>query len=171
MGKSPSCFVTKVDLLLKDRIENDLKEQGFTLGPLSHGFFSAKKPGISCNLYHSGKLMVQGKNKDEFIEFYLEPEILKTVEYTHRKELLDRSARMGLDEAGKGDFFGPLCLAAIFVPEGEIDKLEELGVKDSKKIQDATILKVAAELKKNFQHKVLRLFPETYNRQIGRAHV
>ncbi len=163
-SSSPSCFVAKIDLSLKDKLERDLQEKGFTLSPLPYGFFSAKKTGLSCSLYHSGKLTVQGKEKDEFIEFYLEPEILKTVEYTHRKTLLDTSARIGLDEAGKGDFFGPLCLAGIFVPEGEIDKLEKLGVKDSKKIQDVNIIKIARELKKIFPHKVLRLFPETYNR-------
>jgi ribonuclease HIII len=166
MAKSsvPSCFVAKINLSLKDKLENDLKEKGFTLSPLPYGFFSAKKPGLSCSLYHSGKLTVQGKEKEEFIEFYLEPEILKTVDYTHRKTLLDTSARIGMDEAGKGDFFGPLCLAGIFVPEGEIDKLEKLGVKDSKKIQDSNIIKIAKELKKKFPHKVLKLFPETYNR-------
>lgn len=167
---SPACFVAVVDLSLKDKLESDLIEKGFQLSTAPYAFFSAKKSGISCTLYQSGKLSVQGKDKNEFIEFYLEPEILKTIAYTHPTASIDPSARIGLDEAGKGDFFGPLCLAGIFVPEGQISTLIKLGVKDSKKIKDPTILEISKKLKKTFPHKVLRLFPETYNKLYAKFH-
>lgn len=163
-NSSPACFVTQIDLSLKDKLSNDLQDQGFILSPAPYAFFSAKKAGLSCNLYLSGKLTVQGKGKDEFISFYLEPEILKNLSYTHPASLHDSSARIGLDEAGKGDFFGPLCIAGIFIPEGNIEQLIKLGVKDSKLLKDDGIIEISRSLKKIFPHKVLRLFPETYNR-------
>lgn len=166
MDKKPSsgCFVAQIDLSLKDKLESDLQSQGFVLSSAPHAFFSAKKKGLSCNLYLSGKLTVQGKDKEEFISFYLEPEILGNLSYTHPASLHDPSARIGLDEAGKGDFFGPLCVAGIYIPEGGVEELIKLGVKDSKLLTDDTIIKISASLKKTYPYKVLRLFPETYNR-------
>lgn len=163
-NNSPACFVTKIDLSLKDKLISDLEAQGFTLSEAPYAFFSAKKAGLSCNLYLSGKLTVQGKGKDEFISFYLEPEILGDLSFTHPASSHDASARIGLDEAGKGDFFGPLCIAGIFVPEGNIELLLKLGVKDSKLLKDDNIIEISKSLKRTFPHKVLRLFPETYNR-------
>jgi len=160
----PACFTARIDLSLKDKLESDLTSQGFILSPAPYAFFSAKKNGVSCNLYLSGKLTVQGKDKSEFIEFYLEPEILRNLSYTNPSSSHDTFARIGLDEAGKGDFFGPLCAAGIFVPERGIEELIKMGVKDSKLLNDTSILEIAARLKKTFPHKILPLFPETYNR-------
>ncbi len=161
---SPACFVATIDLSLKDKLEKDLIDQGFTLNPAPYAFFSAKKPGLSCTLYHSGKLTAQGKGKEEFIEFYLEPEIVKTLVHTHREAYLDTSARIGLDESGKGDFLGPLCLAGIFVEKGQIATLLKLGVKDSKLLENKKILEISRELKKTFPYKIFCLFPMTYNK-------
>jgi ribonuclease HIII len=70
-------FRHKIDLNLSEKIRGDLIDQGFELSKPPYTVFAAKKKGLSCTLYLSGKLMVQGKEKDEFITFYLEPEILK----------------------------------------------------------------------------------------------
>ena len=43
-------------------------------------------------------------------------------------------ARIGVDESGKGDFFGPLCIAGVYVNEKVCRVLEEAGVRDSKRI-------------------------------------
>lgn len=167
---SPSCFVTQIDLSLKDKLQSDLEGQGFVLSPAPYAYFSAKKGSTSCVLYHSGKLTVQGKDKDDFISFYLEPEILQNLSYTNPSTLHDEAARIGLDEAGKGDFFGPLCIAGIFVDKGRIEELLQMGVKDSKKLNDESIVKIASKLRTNFPFKVLRLFPETYNRLYDKFH-
>jgi ribonuclease HIII len=170
MTQEPSYFVATIDTALKQKLETDLIGQGFVLAPAPYAFFSAKKQGISCVFYHSGKLTVQGKAKREFIEFYLEPEILKSFAYTNPTANIDSTSRIGLDEAGKGDFFGPLCIAGFFAPEGSIEELLNLGVKDSKALNDVTILQIAKKLKEKFPHKILRLFPETYNRLYGKFH-
>jgi len=70
---------------------------------------------------------------------------------------------IGTDESGKGDFFGPLVVAAFFMPEGQEDVLRELGVKDSKRTTDARCREIAAALKKGYIHSVVAIGPEKYN--------
>lgn len=170
MSNQPACFVSKIDPSLKEKLEEDLLSQGFILSPAPHAFFSAKKQGISCTLYLSGKITVQGKGKDEFIAYYLEPEILKNLSYTHPEIGIDPMARIGLDEAGKGDFFGPLCIAGFYAKEGSVQELLDLGVRDSKKMSDESVLALSQKLKAAFPYKVLKLFPETYNRLYEKFH-
>ena len=78
----PSCFSTKVDVALKNKLETDLVAQGFEISRPPHTLFSAKKKSLSCTLYESGSLTVQGKEMEPFIEFYLEPEILKEFKFS-----------------------------------------------------------------------------------------
>jgi ribonuclease HIII len=71
--------------------------------------------------------------------------------------------RIGTDESGKGDFFGPLVVAAFFMPEGHEAALRELGVKDSKRTSDARCREIANILKKGYVHSVVSVGPEKYN--------
>ncbi len=170
----PSCFVANIDLSLADKLHQDLESQGFVLTKPQYTLFSAQKKGVSCTLYTSGKLTVQGKDMKEFIEFYLEPEILGNLSYTHRTEevlaKIDLEARIGVDEAGKGDFFGPLCIAAVKADKDEIRALLDLGVKDSKKMSDPVIMKTALKLKERFAHAVVIISPRRYNEMYQSFH-
>lgn len=91
-----------------------------------------------CNIvfYESGKLVVQGRGTQEFIEFLLEPEILKQVKLGYETILNPDLLlpRFGVDESGKGDFFGPLAVAGVYVNERVIAAWKDLGVRDSKNI-------------------------------------
>jgi ribonuclease HIII len=110
--------------------------------------------------------MVQGKEMRSFIEFYLEPEILQRFDFTHQDvadETLQTGDHIGIDESGKGDFFGPLCIAGVYAKGEEVLKLKSLGVKDSKKLSDATILKVGRKIQAEFQHHIVKINPEKYN--------
>lgn len=156
-------FVTQLDPILAEKMQSDLTERGFTITTPQYTIFSAKKPGVSCTFYTSGKLMVQGKDKDDFIIFYLEPEILKNVNYSHPKSAIDQTKRIGCDEAGKGDFFGPLCVASFFYNPEQTDFLLGLKVNDSKTINDKKIVEIARELKKSCEYEVITLFPKKYN--------
>lgn len=72
--------------------------------------------------------------------------------------------RIGTDESGKGDYFGPLVVAAFFMPEGQEDVLRELGVKDSKRTSDARCFEIAETLKRGYPfHSVVAIGPEKYN--------
>jgi len=161
---SPPVFVAQIDAITGDLLLELLKEQGFVLSRPPYTLFSGKKTGISCTLYESGKLVVQGKDKDEFIEFYLEPQILKNFSYMYKEATShDQTARVGIDESGKGDFFGPLCVAGVYAEGDAISKLADIGVKDSKTMNDSAILKVAREIRKNYQHHILKINPLKYN--------
>ena len=72
--------------------------------------------------------------------------------------------RIGSDESGKGDYFGPLVVAAFFLPEGQDEVLRELGVKDSKRTSDARCREIAAALKRGYPfHSVVTIGPTKYN--------
>ncbi len=161
-------FTTKINLKLAAKLMEDLKNQGFELSTPAYTVFQAKKKGLTCTLYESGSLTVQGKEMKEFMEFYLEPEILQTFQYSHPEAHLNLEPHIGMDEAGKGDFFGPLCVAAIYADGTGIKKMHEFGVKDSKKISDDGILKLAKKLRAEFAYTVIRLFPKKYNELHGK---
>jgi len=160
-------FVTSIEKEVVEQLQKDLAEQGFTFSKPAHTLFQAKKPGVTCTLYTSLKLTVQGKGMREFLEFYLEPEILKSPEYTYRKELalesLDKRARIGVDEAGKGDYFGPLCVAGVIAHAETLSTLLEIGVCDSKKLSDSQIKKMAPKIVKAVPNYIIRLYPQKYN--------
>lgn len=164
----PATFTAKIDLKLADKLKNDLITQGFVMSRPPYTVFSAKKPGISCTLYESGSLTVQGKEMQPFIEFYLEPEILQEFRFSHPEAHLNTVPHIGMDEAGKGDFFGPLCVAAIFADSEGIKKLHEMGVRDSKRLSDETIKKIAGKIRSSYSYTVIRLFPQKYNELHGK---
>jgi len=68
---------------------------------------------------------------------------------------------IGVDESGKGDFFGPLVIAACYVGPEHLAELE--GVRDSKKLTDAVSLKLAGKIKAVCPHAVVAIGPSKYN--------
>jgi hypothetical protein len=88
--------------------------------PYARFAFESDKTNIV--FYESGKLVVQGKGTAEFVEFVLEPEILKQAKLGYETVLNPELLlpRIGVDESGKGDFFGPLCIAGVYVNESVI---------------------------------------------------
>ncbi|MFI5343100.1 MAG: ribonuclease HIII [Chlamydiales bacterium] len=156
-------FVATIDLKLAGKLKQDLIKQEFEISTPPHTCFSAKKRGVSCTLYSSGKLVVQGKESAEFLEFYLEPEILGTFTFTHPLAECDLTPHIGIDESGKGDFFGPLCIAGVFVNSDQFALLQSAGVKDSKNISDPSIRKIAAKIRSTCLYHVVRINPPKYN--------
>ena len=159
----PSSFVAQLDLNLADKLKEGLKTQGFELSQPPYTLFQGKKKGVTCTLYTSGKLMVQGKEMTSFIEFYLEPEILNHFSFGYETANLDLNPRIGVDESGKGDFFGPLCIAGVYAGGDQIKNLAEIGVKDSKRLSDPSILKIAQKIRKDYLFHSVRIGPEKYN--------
>lgn len=163
----PHVFVTTLQGSSVPKLRKGLEELGFEFTTPPHTVFSAKKPGLSCTLYKSLKLTIQGKGMSSFLEFYLEPEILQSPAFTYAKELclaqMDKRPRIGVDEAGKGDYFGPLCIAGVFANEEDCSKLLVLGVKDSKKLSDAQIYSIAPRVVSIVPNYIIRLRPKKYN--------
>jgi ribonuclease HIII len=82
------------------------------------------------------------------------------------KEIEEPSEYIGTDESGKGDFFGPLVIAAVYADEKLLTKLKLAGVKDSKKLDDRAIKNISKEIKKivpNNYRNVVTINPEKYN--------
>jgi ribonuclease HIII len=102
--------------------------------PYARFAFESEKTNIV--FYESGKLVVQGKGTGEFVEFVLEPEILKEVKVGYETILNPDLLlpRLGVDESGKGDFFGPLSIAGVYVNEAVINDWKDKGIRDSKNI-------------------------------------
>ncbi len=71
--------------------------------------------------------------------------------------------RLGTDESGKGDYFGPLVVAGFFLPEEQEKVLSELGVKDSKRFSDNRVRELAGLIKKGYTHSIVTIGPEKYN--------
>jgi len=116
--------------------------------PYARFAFESDKTNIV--FYESGKLVVQGKGTAEFVEFVLEPEILKEVKLGYETILNPDLLlpRIGVDESGKGDFFGPLSIAGVYVNESVINAWKEIGIRDSKNISsDKKIAELAEKIR------------------------
>lgn len=71
--------------------------------------------------------------------------------------------RIGTDESGKGDYFGPLVIAGVFLLDEQDPVLQELGVKDSKSFSDNRVRELAEVIKKGYKHSIVAIGPERYN--------
>jgi len=76
---------------------------------------------------------------------------------------LPGSKWMGTDEAGKGDYFGPLVVAAVVLDDTTAQLLQRLGVKDSKRLSDNSVKELAAKIRKQFRYSVVVIGPKRYN--------
>jgi ribonuclease HIII len=116
-----------------------------------HARFAFESDKCNVVFYESGKLVAQGKGVQEFVEFLLEPEILKQVKLGYETVLNPDLLlpRIGVDESGKGDFFGPLSIAGVYVNKGVINAWKEIGIRDSKNISsDKKIAELAEKIRK-----------------------
>jgi ribonuclease HIII len=130
-----------------------LEELGFKFAAKEWTIFFAQKNKLSVAVYEKGpKVLVQGKGVEEFVQFELEPKILGEAkvgyEEVHSPEMFQ--PHFGVDESGKGDFFGPLVIAGAYVDRGIARKLLDAGVVDSKRISsDARIRALADTIRKS----------------------
>ncbi|TVR52355.1 MAG: ribonuclease HIII [Puniceicoccaceae bacterium] len=106
--------------------------------------FGYRGPEVNIVVYTSGKGVIQGRGTEEFITHVLEPEITGDprlgYDEVHHPEWFELHA--GLDESGKGDFFGPLVTACVVADRPQVEAWLKAGIRDSKKIGDNEILKL-----------------------------
>ena len=129
------------------QLKDILEQRGWEMSVVPYSIFKASGEKVSVVAYESGKLVVQGKNAQEFIEFTLEPEILHTFGTLLPPEpsAEDLSPHGGIDESGKGDFFGPLVIAGVCVDEKIASALRQIGVCDSKLVTSSKKIFALAE--------------------------
>jgi ribonuclease HIII len=150
-------------------LETALSSRGFKFRAVPYARFAGEKDKINVVFYESGKLVVQGKGTQEFIEFVLEPEVLKQARLGYEAVLNPDLLlpRIGVDESGKGDFFGPLCVAGVYVNEGVVRAWKDSGIRDSKNISsDKKISELAKLIRKTSRCVVntVVIGNEAYNR-------
>jgi len=152
-----------------DALEKYLRGENYNFREVPYARFAGEKNKVNVVFYQSGKLVIQGKGTQEFIEFVLEPQILKEVKLGYETvlnpALLD--PRIGVDESGKGDFFGPLCVAGVYVNETVIKTWDGAGVQDSKRISsDKRIMELAKMIRETpgCVSTVIPIGNEAYNR-------
>lgn len=144
-----------------------------------YAIFQAEEGGTIITLYESLKVMFQGISADvdanmwRDVEAHLNngklPEETKKKEKKDEKELYEERKNyyyinsIGSDEVGTGDYFGPIVVTASFVSKNDIEFLEELGVRDSKKLTDAKILEVVPKIIKKIPYETIIYTNEEYN--------
>src|SRR5438067_10996561 len=159
-------------LLTKDqagKLRSLLYELGFEFSPKQYTLFFGQKNKLSVAVYEKGpKVLIQGKGVEEFVQFELEPKILGEAklgyEEVHSPDMFE--PHFGVDESGKGDFFGPLVISGVYVDRGITRKLLDACVVDSKRISsDARIRALADAIRKTSQGLVetVLIGPAKYN--------
>lgn len=150
-------------------LERLVKDGTYELREVPYARFSAAKKDVNVTFYQSGKLVVQGKGTEDFIQFVLEPLVLQEARHGY-ESVLDPSLldpRIGVDESGKGDFFGPLCIAGVYVNASVLEAWKASGIRDSKAVgSDAQVAKLAEHIRKTpgCVHTVVAIGPTAYNR-------
>lgn len=151
------------------KLRSLLDERGFIFSAKDYTILFAQKNKLSVAVYEKGpKILVQGKGIEEFIQFELEPKILGEAklgyEEVHAPEMFQ--PHFGVDESGKGDFFGPLVIAGVYVDRGIARQLLDAGVQDSKRItSDARIRALGQAIRKETGglHETVLIGPAKYN--------
>jgi ribonuclease HIII len=167
--KPLTSYTCKLTDAQADALKELLQAKGCKFRDVPYARFAAEDGKTNVVFYESGKLVLQGKGTQEFIEFVLEPEILKEArlgyETVLNPELL--LPRLGVDESGKGDFFGPLCVAGVYVNESVVNTWKDAGIRDSKNISSDKRIKELAELIRETPGCLTSVVPignEAYNR-------
>lgn len=133
--------------------------------------FMVKLPGVTITGYQSGKIMFQGKLAHQEAQRWAPQKNLPTTNHPLKKpsglpDHFEQLSVIGSDEVGTGSYFGPLTTAAVFVQHDHLKALDQLGVEDSKKLSDPTIIKMAKQIMKTCPYHVVNIKPHDYNRLI-----
>ena len=120
-----------------EKLRELLKRGGFEMLEKPYAYYGARKGKLNVTVYEKGpKVLIQGKDTEEFVKFILEPEILGEArlgyEEVHNPEMFQ--PHFGIDESGKGDYFGPLVIAGAYTDLESTRALMEAGVMDSKRV-------------------------------------
>jgi ribonuclease HIII len=152
-----------------ESLRNVLQRDGFDFETKPHALFSARKGKLNVTVYQKGpKALIQGKDTEDFIRFILEPEILGEARLGYEKILQPDlfEPHFGIDESGKGDFFGPLVIAGAYTDAAITRQLMDAGIMDSKRITSAARIRQLAAIIRatpGCRTELVAIGPERYN--------
>ncbi|MBE6411844.1 MAG: ribonuclease HIII [Opitutales bacterium] len=135
---------------------------------VNYARFAYKGRDVNVVMYESGKLVIQGKGTEDFVQFVLEPEITGFAQMGYDDVLHPEwyELHAGIDESGKGDLFGPLVSACVVADGDAVRQWVDEGLKESKKVtSDKVVLAMAKKIKntKGVAVKVSYASMEKYN--------
>jgi len=166
--KPITIYTTPLTTQQADALRTLLDADGFAFETKQYMKFFASRPRLNIAVYEKGpKAVIQGKDTQEFVQFRLEPEILGEAKLgydaVHNPEKY--TPHFGIDESGKGDFFGPLVIAGVFTDGDLARTFKSAGIQDSKAIgSDKKIRELAAIIRKSrAAQTVITIAPERYN--------
>ena len=164
-------YTNKFSAQQADKIQKFFESIGAKFSPLQYAYWKAEGKGYVASFYKSFKFVLQGKSTyeiaSEFEKFMgistisVEQKLFDTSDFESND--VNFSRYIGTDESGKGDFFGPLVVAGVYVDEKLSEKFLDLGIKDIKKLDDKMIIKLSAHIRNNAPHSVVVIMPEKYN--------
>ena len=165
-----NCYSNKINIENADKLKKFFEEDWAVLVPVQNALWRYKKSDYSATLYNTGKLLVQGASIDSLVS---KIEDIVGLNISIQNKLFDQNhtsdfslppkERIGVDESGKGDFFGPLVISSVMVDENSSEILVKSGIKDCKKIDDKNITRLAAIIKNNCTFSVVTISPAKYN--------
>ncbi len=167
---APTSLTIPLNAEQQEQLCDVLRGGNYRLVQVPHARIAAESERCRIALFgKSGKCLVQGKGASEFVEFVLEPHVLGEARLGYETVIDPRvaEAHMGVDESGKGDYFGPMIIAAAYVDADLCEKLREMDVKDSKRYtSEKRLLEVAAGLRRLLGRRfsIVPIGPAAYNR-------
>ncbi len=142
--KKLSTYTIKLDDAQMKKLRAACEARSWEPFAVAYTHFAFKGGDCNVSAYTSGKVVVAGKGTEDFVQNVIEPEITGQAKLGYDQVLHPDwfEAHAGLDESGKGDFFGPVIAATVIADRPAIEAWIAAGVKDSKKIADTQILKL-----------------------------
>ena len=145
-----------------------LREEGYKFETRPYTLYFAQKDKLTVAVYEKGpKAVIQGRGTEDFVRFRLEPDILGEAKLGYEEVLNPEmfEPHFGIDESGKGDFFGPLVIAGVYVNRDLARQFQEIGITDSKRISsDKRIRDLAAAIRRSgAAQSVVTIGPDRYN--------
>lgn len=162
-------YTAEIALSDVEKLRGILERDGFEFADKPYAHYSARRGKLNVTVYEKGpKVLVQGKETEEFVQFTLEPEVLGEARLGYEEVTNPEmfTPHFGIDESGKGDFFGPLVIAGAYVEAKSARALLDGGIMDSKRIgSSAKITKLAAVIRRTpgVQWSVVSIGPSRYN--------
>lgn len=155
-------FTTSVSMKSALRYKDLLSLEDCTFSIPPYTIFQAKNKNWQVTFYQSGKVVVQGKDIDYITEKFFGQK--KSAKKTENKEgEIAPYPHIGIDESGKGDFFGPLVVAGCYLTEENALIMKNLGAMDSKKLDDKKILALSDEIKEKSVFEIVVIGNKKYN--------
>jgi ribonuclease HIII len=157
--KKISSYTIKLDDAQMEALRNILQSRGWTPFEVAYTRFAFKADHLKVNVsaYTSGKVVIAGKGTEDFVRDVVEPEVTGAAKLGYDEVLHPDwfESHAGLDESGKGDFFGPVIAATVIADRPAIESWIKAGVKDSKRIAEMQIFKLD-EIIRNTEGVVVR---------------